>query len=83
MNYVAGTIILTATLPYVSLYLYRITREEYTKYRSSIIHDKMMSTHTSEHTRKTFYDQSIQDWKLTNQSPEQSICRTYDNHHRV
>jgi hypothetical protein len=83
MNYIAGTIILTATLPYVSLYLYRITCEEYTKYRASCIHNDMMSNETPIFVREDFYKKSIQDWKLTNEYPEKSICRTYDNQHRV
>lgn len=64
-------------VPYTSLMLYRKTREEFIKNRAVYIHDKMMNIDAKE--REQFYNDAIQDWKLTNQTPEDSICRTYDN----
>jgi len=66
-----------AFVPYTSFMLYRKTREEYIKNRANYIHDIMSNIDTDE--REQFYNDAIQDWKLTNQTPEDSICRTYDN----
>lgn len=65
-----------AVIPYTSLILYRKTREEYIKNRAAYIHEAMTECDTEERTR--FYNDAVQDWRLTNQTPEDSICRIYD-----
>lgn len=67
-------------IPWFSLYVFNQTRLQYIQFRANRIHNKMMGTdqEIDPTERDQFYKQSIQDWKLTNQSPETSICRVYD-----
>lgn len=72
--------LITILTPFASMRLYRKTREEYIRNKAVRIHSKMMDIDQQERT--IFYNKAIDDWRLTNQSPNESICRAYDTIYR-